>query len=171
MKTVFGILTLCFSVSVQAKTVQPTKNSFNCQVPLLKKSLAQASYFKAKTDSASWLAVDPQTSQVFTLLGLSKTAAPKFATLKNAKSCVHEKTSTNQVYGDAKKVLSFPVTNPCQEKWAKSLNLRPVPVENYGSMEAGYNSNWGQIYICTDGTKLFHCPQPSADMENCLKKL
>ena len=144
-----------------------------CQESKLKKSIH--SVFYSRIQNSLWISTSEETTEIFKALKLEKILNSGPVPMQ-----VKDKTPGNSVIcafkSDFLKAyqsndFTFEAINVCEETRIKKLGfLQAKRSENYGSMENGYPLFWHKIGLCTDGKSLYHCAQPTLDMQLCLKK-
>jgi len=163
-----------FIISILMFTTLQSANAvtFRCQPEALRRS--QHSVFYNSKNGSLWISASDDSANVFSALGFVQLTSAKQIPVKvknrmpmNSYSCPLKPTFLKTYQG---KMFSLFVGNTCAETLAKNLGfaLQPKP-QNYGSMEGGYPLPWSTVGLCTDGKTLYHCGQPTKEMQACIK--
>lgn len=144
-----------------------------CQPEALKKSVHTIFYNRAENNF--WISTNEESSEIFTVLKLVKiqnlNQIPTQARNKTPVNSFSCSINSDLLKNYQSQIFSFAAINACEEMRIQKLGFSILnKAENYGSMESGYPLTWDKLGLCTDGKNLYHCGQPTLEMQNCIKK-
>ena len=145
---------------------------FRCQPEALRKS--QHSIFYNPKNGSLWISVSDDATNVFSALGFRQIQSAKEIPAKgrsrtpmNSYSCpLHSQFLKS--YGA--KNFSLFVGNSCTESLAKNLGFTlKNKIHKSAATEYATPLPWSTVGLCTDGKTLYHCGQPTKEMQACIK--